>query len=48
LQAGDDLDRVSFFALQSLPEDLAFPTDRLVLSELFLSKFPENQGPPDR
>jgi len=34
LQAGDDLDQVAFFALDALPEPLAFPTDRLVLDDL--------------
>ncbi|MBW1987047.1 MAG: NUDIX hydrolase [Deltaproteobacteria bacterium] len=34
LHAGDDLDQVTFFNLQNLPENLAFPTDRLVLAEL--------------
>lgn len=33
LQAGDDLDRVQFFALDELPE-LAFPTDREVIDML--------------
>ncbi len=34
LQAGDDLDAVRYFHLDSLPESLAFPTDRLVLEQL--------------
>ena len=34
LQAGDDLDAVHYFHLDSLPESLAFPTDRLVLEQL--------------
>jgi hypothetical protein len=34
LWAGDDLDEVRYFALDSLPADLAFPTDRLVLESL--------------
>ena len=34
LHAGDDLDQVAFFALDALPEPLAFPTDRLVLADL--------------
>ncbi len=34
LQAGDDIDVVDFFALDALPEPLAFPTDRLVLHQL--------------
>ncbi|MSQ22196.1 MAG: NUDIX domain-containing protein [Dehalococcoidia bacterium] len=34
LQAGDDLDAVDFFPLDTLPEPLAFPTDRLVLDQL--------------
>jgi 8-oxo-dGTP diphosphatase len=32
--ASDDLDLVQFFALDSLPEPIAFPTDRLVLERL--------------
>ena len=34
LQADDDLDSVEFFSLDALPEELAFPTDRLVLDRL--------------
>lgn len=34
LQAGDDLDAVEYFALDNLPNALAFPTDRLVLEQL--------------
>lgn len=34
LQAGDDLDEVGFFPLDSPPPSLAFPTDALVLEEL--------------
>lgn len=34
LQAADDLDRVEFFPLDALPDQLAFPTDRLVLNRL--------------
>lgn len=34
LQAADDLDKVVFFPLNALPEELAFPTDRLVLDRL--------------
>jgi ADP-ribose pyrophosphatase YjhB (NUDIX family) len=34
LQAGDDLEAVQFFALDALPENLAFPTDLLVLAQL--------------
>lgn len=34
LQAGDDLDAAQYFPLDSLPEPLAFPTDRLVLDQL--------------
>lgn len=34
LRAGDDLDAVAFFPLDALPDDLAFPTDRLVLDQL--------------
>ena len=33
-QAADDLDRVGYFALDSLPEAIAFPTDRIVLGDL--------------
>ena len=35
LQAGDDLDVAEYFPLEGLPEPLAFPTDRLVLEQLF-------------
>ena len=34
LQAGDDVDDVAFFELDSLPDPLAFPTDVLVLHSL--------------
>ena len=34
LEAGDDLDQVGYFSLDTLPEPLAFPTDRLVLDQL--------------
>lgn len=34
LQPGDDLGEAAFFALDALPEPLAFPTDRLVLDLL--------------
>jgi 8-oxo-dGTP diphosphatase len=34
LAASDDLDDVRFFPLDALPEDLAFPTDRLVLEQM--------------
>ena len=30
----DDIDRVEYFALDALPDPLAFPTDRLVLEQL--------------
>lgn len=33
-RAGDDLDRVGFFALDGLPAAMAFPTDRIVLADL--------------
>ena len=32
--ASDDLDAVAFFPLAELPEELAFPTDRVVLEQL--------------
>ena len=38
LQAADDLDRVKLFRLDALPDNLAFPTDRLTLDELRLAK----------
>lgn len=44
LQAKDDLDQVAFFPLEKLPENLAFPTDRLVLAELRKAKVPGNRG----
>ena len=34
LQAGDDLDEVGFFPLETPPSPLAFPTDALVVEEL--------------
>ncbi|MBI4299635.1 MAG: NUDIX hydrolase [Chloroflexi bacterium] len=34
LRPGGDLDEVAFFALDTLPDDLCFPTDRLVLEKL--------------
>ncbi|MCI0795098.1 MAG: NUDIX hydrolase [Chloroflexi bacterium] len=34
LQAADDLDAVDYFSLNTLPEPLAFPTDKLVLEQL--------------
>jgi ADP-ribose pyrophosphatase YjhB (NUDIX family) len=34
LQAGDDLDCADWFALDDLPQPLAFPTDELVLQQL--------------
>lgn len=34
LAAGDDLDDARYFALDEVPEELAFPTDRLVLKQL--------------
>lgn len=33
-RAADDLDRIDWFALDALPEPLAFPTDRTVLADL--------------
>jgi 8-oxo-dGTP diphosphatase len=35
LQAGDDLDQAEYFPLDALPLPLAFPTDRLVLDQLW-------------
>ena len=34
LNPGDDIDRVEYFALDAIPDPLAFPTDRLVLEQL--------------
>jgi hypothetical protein len=34
LHAADDLDDVDYFPLDALPDNLAFPTDRLVLEQL--------------
>jgi ADP-ribose pyrophosphatase YjhB (NUDIX family) len=34
LQAADDLDEIAYVPLNSLPDNLAFPTDRLVLEQL--------------
>ncbi len=34
LRPGDDLSEAAFFALDDLPDALAFPTDRLVLQQL--------------
>ena len=34
LSPADDLDEVAYVALDALPENLAFPTDRLVLEQL--------------
>lgn len=45
LRAGDDLDEVSFFPLDVLPEPLAFPTDRLVLDRLRSEWLPESLLP---
>ena len=38
LQAADDLDKVDYFSLDALPSEIAFPTDRLVLEELRVSR----------
>jgi ADP-ribose pyrophosphatase YjhB (NUDIX family) len=37
LLAGDDLDAVAWFSAADLPQAIAFPTDRLVLDQLFHS-----------
>ena len=37
LEAGDDLDRVEFFPLDALPDNIAFPTDSVTLDELWLA-----------
>ena len=34
LQAADDVDQVAWVALHEVPDNLAFPTDRLVISQL--------------
>lgn len=34
LRAADDIDQVAYVALNRLPDNLAFPTDRLVLEQL--------------
>ena len=34
LQAADDLDAADYFSIDDLPENLAFPTDILVLEQL--------------
>ena len=34
LQAADDLDEVKYIALHQMPDNVAFPTDRLVLKQL--------------
>jgi ADP-ribose pyrophosphatase YjhB (NUDIX family) len=34
LCAADDLDTVAYISLSHIPENLAFPTDRLVLAQL--------------
>ena len=34
LQAGDDVDMVEYMPLERLPDNMAFPTDRLVLEQL--------------
>ena len=34
LQAADDLDAADYFPIDALPENLAFPTDNLVLEQL--------------
>ena len=37
LQAADDLDQVNYFPLDELPNEIAFPADRLTLDELRLA-----------
>jgi hypothetical protein len=34
LRPDDDVDRVAYMPLHRLPDNLAFPTDRLVLAQL--------------
>ena len=34
VRAADDLDRIEYFALDALPAEIAFPTDRMVLDDL--------------
>lgn len=43
---GDDLDAVCFFSLDTLPADLAFPTDRLVLERLRSETLTPSPRPP--
>ncbi len=38
LKAGDDLDKVGYFSYDTLPE-LAFPTDKIILNELYSEGF---------
>ena len=45
-RAADDLDRVEFFALDALPAEIAFPTDRIVLADLRRNAAGAADGPP--
>jgi 8-oxo-dGTP diphosphatase len=40
LRPDDDVDQVAYIPLQDLPDNLAFPTDRLVLAQLQRELFP--------
>jgi ADP-ribose pyrophosphatase YjhB (NUDIX family) len=42
--ASDDLDAVAFFPLDALPDNLAFPTDRLVLDQLRSESSPGSES----
>ena len=45
-RADDDLDRVRYFALDRLPEALAFPTDRIVLADFRRASRTARTRPP--